>query len=82
GSADCKGNIAMHLEAIRLLDAAGGTRANLKVVIEGSEEFGGRDVAGVSDKDDVGGEELRRRFDEALEPAAAAELLGTLDDDL
>ncbi|MBA4503928.1 M20/M25/M40 family metallo-hydrolase, partial [Corynebacterium sanguinis] len=42
GSADCKGNIAMHLEAIRLLDAAGGTRANLKVVIEGSEEFGGR----------------------------------------
>lgn len=41
GAADCKGNIAMHLEALRLLDAAGGTAVNLKVVIEGSEEFGG-----------------------------------------
>ncbi|MCT2024262.1 M20/M25/M40 family metallo-hydrolase [Corynebacterium sanguinis] len=42
GAADCKGNLAMHLEAIRLLDAAGKTSANLKVVIEGSEEFGGQ----------------------------------------
>lgn len=42
GAADCKGNIAMHLEALRLLDATGGPKANLKVVVEGSEEFGGQ----------------------------------------
>ncbi|WP_165164998.1 dipeptidase [Corynebacterium qintianiae] len=41
GAADCKGNLAMHLEALRLLDAAGGPSVNLKIVVEGSEEFGG-----------------------------------------
>lgn len=43
GAADCKGNLAMHLEALRLLNAAGGTDLGLKVVVEGSEELGGLD---------------------------------------
>ena len=41
GAADCKGNVAMHLAALRALDAAGGTDLNLTVLIEGSEERGG-----------------------------------------
>ena len=41
GAADCKGNVAMHLEALRLIDEAGGTDANLLVLVEGSEELGG-----------------------------------------
>ena len=41
GAADCKGNVAMHLEALRLIDEAGSTRANLVVLVEGSEELGG-----------------------------------------
>ena len=41
GAADCKGNVAMHLEALRLIDDAGGTDANLVVLVEGSEELGG-----------------------------------------
>ena len=41
GAADCKGNVAMHLEALRLIDEAGGTDANLVVLVEGSEELGG-----------------------------------------
>ncbi|MCQ4623621.1 M20/M25/M40 family metallo-hydrolase [Corynebacterium sp. CCUG 70398] len=41
GASDCKGNIAMHLETLRMLEAAGGTDANLLVVVEGSEELGG-----------------------------------------
>lgn len=43
GAADCKGNLAMHLEALRLLEANGGTDLGLKVVVEGSEELGGED---------------------------------------
>lgn len=43
GAADCKGNLAMHLEALRLTQAAGGTDLGLKVVVEGSEELGGLD---------------------------------------
>lgn len=41
GAADCKGNVAMHLEALRLIDASGGTDANLVLLVEGSEELGG-----------------------------------------
>ena len=43
GAADCKGNLAMHLEALRLLEKNGGTDLGLKVVVEGSEELGGED---------------------------------------
>ncbi len=41
GAADCKGNLVMHLAALRAVEAAGGTGLGLKVVIEGSEERGG-----------------------------------------
>ncbi|MCP1388220.1 M20/M25/M40 family metallo-hydrolase [Corynebacterium sp. TA-R-1] len=43
GAADCKGNIAMHLESLRLVEEAGGTDLGLKVVFEGAEELGGKD---------------------------------------
>ena len=43
GAADCKGNVVMHLEALRLMQEAGGTDLGLKVVVEGSEELGGKD---------------------------------------
>lgn len=46
GTADCKGNLIMHLAALRAVAAAGGTDLNLTVVVEGSEESGG---AGLSD---------------------------------
>src|SRR6185312_2977417 len=38
GAADCKGNIVMHLTALRAL--AGNVPVNLKLVVEGSEEQG------------------------------------------
>ncbi|WP_460366258.1 M20/M25/M40 family metallo-hydrolase [Actinocorallia lasiicapitis] len=38
GAADCKGNIVMHLTALRA--ALAGTRAGVKIVVEGSEEQG------------------------------------------
>ncbi|MCF4007231.1 dipeptidase [Corynebacterium uropygiale] len=41
GAADCKGNLVMHLEALRQVKEAGGTKLGIKVVIEGSEEMGG-----------------------------------------
>lgn len=41
GAADCKGNVAMHLAALRALEANGGTDTNLTVLVEGSEENGG-----------------------------------------
>ncbi|WP_047260212.1 M20/M25/M40 family metallo-hydrolase [Corynebacterium uterequi] len=41
GAADCKGNVAMHLEVLRQLEATGGVDAGLVVVVEGSEEQGG-----------------------------------------
>ena len=46
GAADCKGNLAMHLEALRLVEEHGGTDLGLKVVVEGSEELGGDDGLG------------------------------------
>ncbi|KHO28569.1 dipeptidase [Corynebacterium minutissimum] len=45
GAADCKGNVAMHLAALRALDASGGTDLNLTVLIEGSEERGGEGLS-------------------------------------
>lgn len=41
GSADCKGNLVMHLAALRSVEALGGTDLNLIFVVEGSEEMGG-----------------------------------------
>ncbi|MBC3185724.1 M20/M25/M40 family metallo-hydrolase [Corynebacterium sp. zg-331] len=41
GAADCKGNLVMHLAALRAVAAAGGTGVGLTVVVEGSEEKGG-----------------------------------------
>ena len=41
GAADCKGNVAMHLAALRALEATGGTDLTIKVLVEGSEERGG-----------------------------------------
>ncbi|GAA1994482.1 dipeptidase [Kitasatospora viridis] len=41
GAADCKGNILMHLTALRALRETGGSLpVNLKVIVEGSEEQG------------------------------------------
>ncbi len=42
GAADCKGNIVMHLTALRALGAAGGALpVGVKLIAEGSEEQGG-----------------------------------------
>ncbi|MDN5884149.1 MAG: dipeptidase [Corynebacterium casei] len=41
GAADCKGNVVMHLAALRALEQTGDTDLNIKVLIEGSEEMGG-----------------------------------------
>uniref|UniRef100_UPI0025EB6A2C M20/M25/M40 family metallo-hydrolase n=1 Tax=uncultured Corynebacterium sp. TaxID=159447 RepID=UPI0025EB6A2C len=41
GSADCKGNLVMHLAALRAVEAMGNTDLNLTFVVEGSEEMGG-----------------------------------------
>jgi acetylornithine deacetylase/succinyl-diaminopimelate desuccinylase-like protein len=40
GSADCKGNIVMHLTALRALGSNGGIPVGLKLIVEGSEEQG------------------------------------------
>jgi acetylornithine deacetylase/succinyl-diaminopimelate desuccinylase-like protein len=40
GSADCKGNIVMHLTALRALRDNGGIPCNVKLICEGSEEQG------------------------------------------
>lgn len=45
GSADCKGNLVMHLEALELLEQEGGADTGLVVVVEGSEEMGGEGLA-------------------------------------
>lgn len=45
GTADCKGNIVMHLAALRALAAAGADAPTLRVVVEGSEERGGAGLA-------------------------------------
>lgn len=41
GAADCKGNIAMHLAALRAVQATGGTDLGIIALAEGSEEHGG-----------------------------------------
>lgn len=41
GTADCKGNIAMHLEALRRLGPLDRVDTGIRVLIEGSEENGG-----------------------------------------
>ncbi|MDO5511672.1 dipeptidase [Corynebacterium sp.] len=41
GAADCKGNLVMHLAALRALADLGGTELGLIVLVEGSEERGG-----------------------------------------
>ncbi|MDO8187261.1 dipeptidase [Conexibacter sp. JD483] len=40
GAADCKGNIVMHLTALRALQQHGGLPCNVKLICEGSEEQG------------------------------------------
>jgi acetylornithine deacetylase/succinyl-diaminopimelate desuccinylase-like protein len=40
GSADCKGNIVMHLTALRALNENGGFPCGVKLICEGSEEQG------------------------------------------
>ncbi|HEY1689574.1 MAG TPA: dipeptidase [Solirubrobacteraceae bacterium] len=40
GTADCKGNIVMHLTALRALRDAGGFPCGIKLICEGSEEQG------------------------------------------
>ena len=42
GSADCKGNVLMHLAAIRAVDATGGCDAGIILVWEGAGERGGQ----------------------------------------
>ncbi|NLA56683.1 MAG: dipeptidase [Corynebacterium humireducens] len=41
GAADCKGNLVMHLAALRAVEDLGGTGLGLIVLVEGSEERGG-----------------------------------------
>lgn len=45
GAADCKGNLVMHLAALRALEQLGGTAATIKVLIEGTEECGGEGLS-------------------------------------
>jgi len=45
GTADCKGNVIMHLATLRALAADGGLPCGIKIVVEGSEEFGGGGLA-------------------------------------
>lgn len=41
GAADCKGNVVMHLLALRALCANGPLPVGVRIVVEGSEEMGG-----------------------------------------
>lgn len=45
GAADCKGNVVMHLAALRAINELGGTDLGLKVLVEGSEEQGGAELS-------------------------------------
>ncbi|MCX7543081.1 dipeptidase [Corynebacterium sp. P5848] len=47
GTADCKGNIVMHLAALRALEELGDPGVGITVVIEGSEECGGEGLDGL-----------------------------------
>ncbi|MFV8395983.1 dipeptidase [Corynebacterium hindlerae] len=49
GAADCKGNLVMHLAALRAVAEHGGTPLGLRVVIEGSEEMGGEGLENLID---------------------------------
>ncbi|WP_047240919.1 dipeptidase [Corynebacterium epidermidicanis] len=50
GAADCKGNLVMHLAALRAVEQLGGTPLGLRVVIEGSEEMGGEGLDDLIDR--------------------------------
>lgn len=50
GAADCKGNLVMHLAALRAVEHAGGTGLGLRVVVEGSEEQGGAGLEALLEK--------------------------------
>lgn len=45
GTADCKGNLIMHLAALRAIEQHGGTDLNITMVVEGSEESGGQGLS-------------------------------------
>ena len=49
GAADCKGNVAAHLAVLQAVEKLGGTRCNLRIVIEGSEEVGGEGLDSLID---------------------------------
>lgn len=44
GAADCKGNLVMHLAALRAVNDLGDTNLGIKLVVEGSEEQGGAEL--------------------------------------
>lgn len=50
GAADCKGNLVMHLAALRAAESQGGPRVNLVVIVEGSEERGGAGLDALIDE--------------------------------
>ncbi|MCQ9370966.1 dipeptidase [Corynebacterium sp. 35RC1] len=45
GAADCKGNLVMHLAALRSVAELGGTGVGIKFLVEGSEEQGGAELS-------------------------------------
>ncbi|AZA10645.1 dipeptidase [Corynebacterium gerontici] len=45
GAADCKGNLVMHLAALREVEARGGTDLGITFLVEGSEEMGGAELS-------------------------------------
>ena len=50
GAADCKGNLVMHLAALRAVEKRGGPRVNLVAIVEGSEEHGGEGLDALIEK--------------------------------
>lgn len=50
GAADCKGNVIMHLAALRAAEVAGGPKVNVTAIIEGSEERGGEGLSALVEK--------------------------------
>ena len=51
GAADCKGNLVMHLAALRAVEASGGTSLGIIVLVEGSEERGGAGLEALLQED-------------------------------
>lgn len=45
GAADCKGNLVMHLAALRAIAEQGGTNLGIMFLVEGSEEQGGAELS-------------------------------------